>query len=83
MILARKITAVDPDISDKSGVKLELHGKDSDKFKLNPGNGDVYLATDTLDREEKKRLKCLRLCKRQVRLLVKLGKLTFGNEHSV
>lgn len=53
MILARKITAVDPDISDKSGVKLELHGKDSDKFKLNPGNGDVYLATDTLDREEK------------------------------
>ena len=27
VILARKITAVDPDISDKSGVKLELHGK--------------------------------------------------------
>ena len=53
VILARKITAVDPDISDKNGVKLELHGKDSDKFKLNPANGDVYLATDKLDREEK------------------------------
>ena len=53
MLLARKITASDPDISDRNGVKLELHGKDSDKFKLDPTNGDVYLATDGLDREEK------------------------------
>ena len=53
MILARKITAIDSDISDKTGVKLELHGKDSDKFQLDPGNGDIYLATDQLDREEK------------------------------
>ena len=53
MILARKITAIDSDISDKTGVKLELHGKDSDKFQLDPGNGDIYLATDKLDREEK------------------------------
>ena len=28
-------------------------GKDSDKFTLDPGNGDIYLATDKLDREEK------------------------------
>ena len=53
MILARKITAVDSDISDKDGVKLELHGKDSDKFSLDPANGEVYLATEQLDREEK------------------------------
>ena len=53
MLLARKITASDPDISDRNGVKLELHGKDSDKFKLDPSAGDVYLATDGLDREEK------------------------------
>lgn len=53
MILARKITAVDSDISDKDGVELELHGKDSDKFSLDPANGDVHLATDQLDREEK------------------------------
>ena len=53
MILARKITAVDSDISDKDGVRLELHGMDSDKFSLDPANGEVYLATDQLDREEK------------------------------
>ena len=53
MLLARKITASDPDISDRNAVTLELHGKDSDKFKLDPSAGDVYLATDGLDREEK------------------------------
>ena len=53
VMLARKVVALDPDISDQNGVKLELYGKDSDKFELDPLNGEVFLATNPLDREEK------------------------------
>ena len=53
VMLARKVVALDPDISDQNGVKMELYGKDSDKFQLDPVNGEVFLATDPLDREEK------------------------------
>ena len=52
-MLARKVVALDPDLSDQNGVKLELYGKDSDKFELDPLNGEVFLATKPLDREEK------------------------------
>ena len=53
VMLARKVVALDPDLSDQNGVKLELYGKDSDKFQLDPLNGEVFLATNPLDREEK------------------------------
>ena len=53
VMLARKVVALDPDLSDQNGVKLELYGKDSDKFELDPLNGEVFLATKPLDREEK------------------------------
>ena len=53
VMLAKKIVALDPDITDRNGVKLELYGKDSDKFELDLNNGEVFLATDKLDREEK------------------------------
>ena len=53
VMLARKVVALDPDLSDQDGVQLELYGKDSDKFELDPVHGEVFLATEPLDREEK------------------------------
>ena len=53
MLLAKKILAVDPDTVDREGVTLQLYGKDSDKFSLDPRTGEVVLATEPLDREEK------------------------------
>ena len=53
VMLAKKIVALDPDITDRNGVKLELYGKDSDKFELDLNSGEVFLATEKLDREEK------------------------------
>ena len=53
VLLAKKILAVDPDTVDREGVTLQLYGKDSDKFSLDPRTGEVVLATEPLDREEK------------------------------
>ena len=36
VMLARKVVALDPDLSDQNGVKLELYRKDSEKFELDP-----------------------------------------------
>ena len=52
-MLAKPIVAVDPDSQDKDQVALQLYGKDSDKFKLNSRTGEVVLAAEPLDREEK------------------------------
>ena len=53
VLLAKPIVAVDPDSQDKDQVALQLYGKDSDKFKLNSRTGEVVLAAEPLDREEK------------------------------
>ena len=53
VLLAKPIVAVDPDRLDKDSVALQLYGKDSDKFKLNSRTGEVVLAAEPLDREEK------------------------------
>ena len=53
VLLAKKILAVDPDTVDREGVTLQLYGKDSDKFSLDPSTGEVILATEPLNREEK------------------------------
>ena len=36
VMLTRKVVALDPDLSDQNGVKLELYRKDSEKFELDP-----------------------------------------------
>ena len=53
VMLARKIVALDPDVADQKGVRLELYGKDSDKFRLDTTSGEVFLNSEPLDREEK------------------------------
>ena len=53
VLLTKPILAIDPDSMDRDGVSLHLYGKDSDKFRLEPETGEVVLASEPLDREEK------------------------------
>jgi hypothetical protein len=53
VLLARKLAALDPDLADRGGVRLELYGKDSEKFRLDPDTGKVFLEESIQDREDK------------------------------
>jgi Cadherin domain len=53
VLLARKLAALDPDLADRGGVRLELYGKDSEKFRLDPDTGKVSLEESIQDREDK------------------------------
>ena len=50
--LARRLAALDPDLADRAGVRLELYGKDSEKFRLEPDTGKVSLLDGIPDRED-------------------------------
>ncbi len=53
VLLARKLAALDPDLADRAGVRLELYGKDSERFRLEPDTGKVTLLDTIQDREDK------------------------------
>lgn len=53
VLLAKRIAASDLDILDKDGVKIEIYGKDSEKFRLEPSTGGVVLSEESLVRQEK------------------------------
>ena len=53
VLLARKLAALDPDLADRAGVRLQLYGKDSERFRLDPDTGKVVLVEAIQEREDK------------------------------
>jgi len=53
VLLAKKIIATDADILDAKGVKIEIYGKDSEKFRFDAGTGGVFLSDGVLSRSTK------------------------------